>query len=491
MNPYKARKIAKWIAIIIIIAMIVTSFSFIFFIPSMMGSEGYVVYAEETNDLTDEELMQKMSNLKEYMKYIKDNYKDPVTLDMLMNGAFEGVTESLDDPYSIYYREDSVDDFINYLDGKYPGLGLRIQLVEGKCKVLNVFKGSPAEKAGIHPEDTITKVNNITTQGKTLDEILGLIKGELGTSVQISIDRNSSILIYNLKIELIQMNTVEYKLLENGIGYLEIIAFQNETDQEFKEAMSQLKSKGMKAIIIDVRDNLGGNINVTVNIADQIMPAGVVLYLKKQGNVEQAITTEGTKERVPMVLLVNEESASASEVLAAALQDSKTAILVGTTTYGKGVVQTVLDVGDDSMARVSTAYWLTPNKRNINKVGITPDYVVANYSKELKPDLLKAYKGFAPMIENSKPKKGDMGLNVFGAQQRLSLLGYTVELNGLMDDKTVTAISAFQKQSGLNPYGVLDNTTKSRLDNEALLLIYGLQQPSEDLQLKKAIELLK
>lgn len=489
MNPYKARKIAKWIAIIIVIAMIVTSFSFIFFLPSMLGSDGYVVYADENKDLTEEELLTKISTLKEYMEYIKANYKDPVTLEMLMNGAFEGVTDSLGDPYSVYFPGvQESRDFNNFIEGQYSGIGVSVEMVEGKCKVVEVFGNSPAERAGVKSGDIITRIDDVSLQEKSLEQIVNLIKGKEGISVKLTVDRNKSILMFNITREVFNVSSVKYKLLENGVGYLQILQFDNDTDQEFKNAKEDLTAQGMSSMIIDVRDNPGGIMDTVVSVAGQIMPEGVVLHIKKLGKIENTITTKGTEERIPTVLLINEQSASASEVLAGALQDSKAATLVGTTTFGKGVVQRVLDV-NDNLAKISVHYFITPNKRDIDKIGITPDYVVANYSGEIKMEMLKVYQGFAPMNEKSKPKKGDVGLNVFGAQQRLSLLGYSVDLNGIMDEKTVKAISAFQKQKGLNPYGVFDYTTKDTLDYEVLLLIYGLQF-TEDLQLQKAIELL-
>lgn len=197
--------------------------------------------------------------------------------------------------------------------------------------------------------------------------------------------------------------------------------------------------------------------------------------------------------RFPVIVLVNGGSASASEILAAALKDSGRAKLVGTQTYGKGVAQQIVSVAGESKMKLSTYYFLGPNKGSINKTGITPDYIVSNYETidaDKPSELYDKYKGFAPMIEKTKPKLGDTGLNVFGAQQRLSLLGYKLNITGVMDTDTVTAVKSLQKVKGLSPYGVLDYSTMGTLDKAALEYVSGVST-QKDLQLKKAVELLK
>ena len=225
--------------------------------------------------------------------------------------------------------------------------------------------------------------------------------------------------------------------------------------------------------------------SIPLEIADLLMPEGPITHFEQKGKIVETYHSDGlTCEEMPIVLLVNEGSASASEIIAGALQDSKTATLVGTTTFGKGVIQQVSDMKDGGTIKLSMYYFLTPNKKRIDQIGITPDHVVTN-SKNIDVKELEAnYANFAPMNEKSKPKLGDAGLNVYGAQQRLSMLGYTVNKSGIMDEATVAAVRKFQKESGLYPYGVLDYTTMHKLDKSVVEYITGVKN-NEDLQLQK------
>jgi carboxyl-terminal processing protease len=256
----------------------------------------------------------------------------------------------------------------------------------------------------------------------------------------------------------------------------------------------KLLAAGAKSFIVDVRNNPGGYVGGAVDIAEQLMPAGPIVHFQQQGEIVETYSANGTGNLdVPVVLLINEGSASASEILAAAWQDSGTAILVGMQTYGKGVAQQIIDTAGGGKAKLSMYYFLSPNKDAIDRVGVKPDYIVRNYTESdvsAAERLYDEYKGFAPMTEKSKPSLGDTGLNVFGAQQRLSLLGYGLKISGTMDGETAAAVKAFQAEQGLFPYGVLDYSTMNALDKAVLEYITGAAD-RKDLQLEKAIELLK
>lgn len=488
MDPYKTRKIAKVIAIVLALAMIITSFSFVMLVPGLFGMEGSVVYAATSDE---ENLDQQLVNLKEYMKYIHDNYKDTVDYNLLVSGAFEGVINSLGDPYSVYYGASGEgENFVESVTGEYSGVGLSVENYEGKCRVVAPLNGTPAEKSGIKSGDIITKVDGVDVTSKTLNETVTLMRGEEGTKVTLTIDRNGQVLTFTLTREKIKNVSVNYKVLDGKIGYLQITSFDNDSNQEFAAALTALKAQGIKSLIIDERNNPGGLVSTAMDIANQLMPKGPISHFMQKGTIVETYSADGTANlNMPIVLLVNEGSASASEILAGALQDSKTATLVGTTTFGKGVAQQVTDFSDGASMKLSMYYFLTPNKTVINHVGITPDYTVQNSVNENAEALAKQYLAFAPMSEKVKPKAGTVGLNVFGAQERLAMLGYTVKVSGTMDVESVAAVKKFQKESGLTSYGILDYTTMTTLDKDTIAYITGTKG-AEDLQLKKAVELL-
>lgn len=488
MNPIKARKIAKVIALIVAFAMIITSFSFVMFVPGLFGANGAVVYAAAGDVNPDRQ----MENLRKYIEYIKINFKDDVTYQQLINGAFEGVTNSLNDPYSVYYQTTGqADAFVESVSGEFSGVGVSIELYNGQCRVVAPISGTPAEKSGIKSGDIITKIDGVDISSKTLDEAAAMMRGTAGTKVTLTINRNGQVLTFPLTRAVIKTASVFYKILDHKIGYIQITSFDNDTHDEFEAALAALKKQGMKALIIDERNNPGGLVNTALSIANQLMPKGPIMHYEHKGQIIKTYSADGdSKAGYPIVMLVNEGSASSSEILAGALQDSKTAKLVGTTTFGKGIAQQVENFQEGYGVKLSTLYFLTPNKSRIDHVGITPDYIVENPANEKAEELAGEYQKFAPMIEKEKPTAGSVGLNVFGAQQRLLMLGYPVKISGSMDEATVEAVKKFQKEKGLYPGGVLDYTTMSTLDKATVSYITGADS-ARDLQLDKAIELLK
>ena len=488
MDPRRTRKIAKVIALIVALAMIITSFSFVMLIPGLFGMEGAVVYAASS----EEDLDKQLDNLKAYIEYIQKNYKDDITYDQLVNGAFSGVMESLGDPYSVYYgSSDEGKNFVESVTGEFVGVGLSLEDYNGQCRVVAPIPDTPADKSGIKSGDIVKKINGIDISKKTLDEAVSMMRGEEGTKVTLVIDRGGKTLSFTLTREKIKTVSVNYKMLDNEIGYIQITSFDNDSNVEFRLAKTALINKGAKSLILDLRNNPGGLVNTALDIANQLMPEGPITYFEQKDTILETYSADGnSKLGLPMVLLVNEGSASASEILAGALQDSKTATLVGTTTFGKGVAQQVSELSDGSTMKLSMFYFLTPNKNKIDHVGITPDYTVQNSYNADEAKLSEQYATFAPMSEKVKPKAGDVGLNVFGAQQRLAMLGYPVKVSGTMDEATVAAVTKFQSENKLYPCGILDYTTMGALDKATVYYITGTKE-GQDLQLDKAEELLK
>lgn len=488
MYSKKTKRIVKIIAIIIALAMIVTSFSFIVFLPGMSGYKDGAVYAGTQSGELDKQL----ANLKKYIEYIQENYKDPVSYDQLVEGAYQGVINSLNDPYSVYYKTtEEAEAFVESVSGEFSGVGLSLEDYNGKCRIVAPIPGTPADNSGIKSGDIVTKVDGIDIAGKTLDEAANMMRGEVDTKVTITVDRAGQTLSFTLTRAMIKVASVSSKMLDGQIGYIQIASFDNDTNVEFRTAKMSLINEGAKSLIIDLRNNPGGYVNVAVDIADQLMPAGPIFHFEHKGQIVETYSAEGSKgPDMPIVLLVNEGSASASEILAGALQDSKTATLVGTTTFGKGVAQQMGEPTEGTNIKLSKYYFLTPDKKKIDHVGLTPDYVVQNNYNEDAKKLAERYAGFASMIEKTKPQAGAIGLNVFGAQQRLEMLGYSVKTTGIMDEATVTAIKKFQQENALYPGGILDYTTMGALDKAAVELITGVKN-GVDLQLEKAIELVR
>jgi carboxyl-terminal processing protease len=260
---------------------------------------------------------------------------------------------------------------------------------------------------------------------------------------------------------------------------------------EFKAARISLANKGARAFIIDLRNNPGGLINPAVDIANQLMPEGPITHFAQKGTIVETLYASGqVATKLPIVVLVNKGTASASEILAGAFQDSGIAKVVGTTTYGKGVAQQISTLKNGATFKLSNYYFLTPNQKKIDQVGIQPDYTIDNQENAFADVLLQEYVDFAPMNEKVKPKPGSMGLNVFGAQQRLDMIGYDVPINGMMDPATVAAVHKFQKEQGLYAYGTLDYATMSTLEKATVDYITN-SKSGGDLQLEKAISLLQ
>jgi carboxyl-terminal processing protease len=507
-------KTAKAVAIIIAIAMILTSFSFVFFLPSAFAdskeAEGYATYgvinAEEdslvgatTSNATADNsskkyLEQQLSVLEQYLEFIQTYYKDEIDYGMLMDGAFQGATEVLGDPFSVYYSavEDG-ESFAEAVTGEYGGIGVGLQdTKDGKHQITKVNAGGPAEQAGLQAGDIVVKIDNKDVTAMSLNDMVLLMRGEEDTEVTITVTRSGEQKNFTMTRKIIATSCVTYKLLENNIGYLNISSFDSDVAEEYAAARAALVKSGAKSLVLDLRNNGGGIINGAVSIARDMIDTGYITYYERQGDIigsEKALGTASTS--MPTVALVNENSASATEILAGALQDNKAATLVGTTTYGKGIAQQFMTLSSGDTAKISVLYFMTPNKNKIDHVGITPDYVVRNGSQGSEA-AKNSYDAYAPMNEGSKPKAGETGLNVYGAQQRLSLLGYyTGDFTATMDTATVAALKKFQKDEGLYAYGVLDYTTKAKLETAAYSLAYGTTNVGTDLQLEKALEILQ
>ena len=313
-----------------------------------------------------------------YVKTILDKYylKD-IDEDKAVEGALKGYVESLGDPYTEYIPKDEMEDYKSDLMGNYVGVGIYMaqNTKDNTIVVLTPIKYSPAEEAGIQPGDIIKKINGVEYTGADMTAAANNIKGEEGSTVTLEIQRGQEIKTFELTRKKITTNPVIAEKLENNIGYLEVTSFDEDTAENFKAKYEELKSQGITSLIIDLRNNGGGLVEQALKIADYIVPKGedLLVTVDKDKNEKIERSEEDVLIDMPIVVLVNGNSASSSEILAGALKDLNEATVVGTTTYGKGVIQQLLTLRSGAGLKVTVEEYYTPNRTKINGVGIEPN----------------------------------------------------------------------------------------------------------------------
>ncbi|MGB7606265.1 MAG: S41 family peptidase [Lutisporaceae bacterium] len=328
------------------------------------------------SDFQDLKELQKLLSLKEY---IKDNYVDGAEDDTLITGAIKGLFESLNDPYSIYMTASEFKNLSEATSGNFGGIGVIVtKNDEGYITVVAPVEDTPGERAGIKTNDKIMKVDNTDIVGMDLDKAVDLIKGQPGTKVNLTILREnvSQPLSFEIQRELINQKAVKSKMLDNKIGYLRLSSFDEDAGKDFKNALTSLKAQNMKGLILDLRQNPGGYVRECVEIADELLDEGMVVYTEDINKERQVYSSNKGKLTVPLIILIDEGSASASEILAGAIKDRNAGLLIGTKTFGKGLVQSVEGLGDGSGVKLTTQKYYTPNGISINKIGIEPNIEV-------------------------------------------------------------------------------------------------------------------
>lgn len=302
----------------------------------------------------------------------------------LEEGIYKGMVEALDDPYSKYYTKEEYAKLQEDTSGEYAGIGVTVRqdTDSGAVVVVNILPGAPAEDVDIKPGDYITKIGDyeITTEDD-LDYLVTMIRGEVGTDVTLTVYRSSDMKTHDVTItrRQVENRTVEYQMLDDNIGYIRVTQFVGNTGDMFEEALNDLDSQGMKGLIVDLRSNPGGLLNVVVSMCDDILASGKIVY-EEDKNGKVISSYEATDDKFldkPMVVIVNGESASASEVFTGAMKDHGVATIVGENTFGKGIVQSVIPLQDGSAVKLTTAKYFTPNGNDIHKKGIAPDVEVS------------------------------------------------------------------------------------------------------------------
>ena len=325
------------------------------------------------------ESMAKLQTL--YQMIEKHYYKsDELTEEQLADGLYKGLLESLDDPYSTYYTAEEMTKLDESISGSYSGIGAYVSkdTTTGYPKIAGVISGAPAEKVGLMADDILYEADGESLQDMDLDVAVSKIRGEKGTTVHLTIVRDGELMEFDVTRDEVTSTTVEGKMLEDGIGYLYISEFKEVTPEQFEEQLKTLQDENdLKGLVIDLRNNPGGTVDAVTSIAEYLIPEGLVFYMQYPDGSTKEYSTDGSNYiGIPITVLVNGNSASASEILSSAIQDSGAGKVVGTQSYGKGVVQTAYTMTDGTAVKLTICEYFTRNGNTINKVGVTPDEVV-------------------------------------------------------------------------------------------------------------------
>ncbi len=396
----------------------------------------------------------------------------------LFEEALEGAYSALDEN-TRYIPSSDFETEIETVEGEYVGIGTTITM-DGDRFYLTPFAESPATEAGIQSADMLVSVNGIEISSKSLDEVVSLVRGEPGTYVELGIKRGSVTFTVNCERREIQINPINYHMVEDGVGYLQITSFNGNVVDFLLPALDDLEKQGARVIILDLRNNLGGEVNGALTTASQFIPnKGLIMTQTfKNEELNKSYYSMSETVRFKPVVLINEYSASASEIVAGSIQDNKAGVLVGTKSYGKGTVQTVKQVFTGGAVWYTTASYLLPNGEWIHKKGITPDYVVENSTSPLDTSGL-------PKLSYQVLHIGDSGEDVKALHASLEALGFTnLNKEGLYDEATASAIEYVQANSELFVYGVADINTQL-----ALAQMLDEAEVVNDDQLTAAIEI--
>ena len=316
-------------------------------------------------------------------------YEDEIDTEDLVEGIYAGYTASLGDPYTAYYDEESTREFMKSISGEFGGIGATVSKKADEDEILisEIYEESPAEQAGLKEGDVLLQADGHAVSGQDLETVVSWISGEPGTDVELRILRDGEELDVTVTRDVIETKTVEYEMKEDGIGYIRVEEFDKVTYDQFKAALDDLEGQGMNSLIIDLRGNPGGQLTTVTDMLKLFLPEGVIVSTKdKYGNTDE-ITCDGDHEfKKPLAVLVDGRSASASEIFSAAIQDYGVGTIVGTQTYGKGVVQQTIDLGDGTCMKITISEYYTPSGRSINGTGVTPDVEVEYEYDEDEPE---------------------------------------------------------------------------------------------------------
>lgn len=383
--------------------------------------------------------------------------KNPELATELIKAGFENLDE-----YSEFYTADEYELFTKNINHIVYGIGVIIQQTGDYVTVMKVLDDGAAASAGVMEGDKIIAVDGVNAVGESIDKVQDMVVGELNTEVKVTFLRDDREFTYTMIRGEVRGETAAYSVLEGNIGYIVIANFSENTDDEVYDILEKLDAEGIKNIILDLRDNPGGYLDSAVNIASLFVPEGVIVNTVYRSEWEnETFYSKLTAPKYKLAVLVNENTASAAEVLSSAIQDSGVGILIGKKTYGKGVIQQMFEIWDGCAFKITTGKYFTRNGKDINGDGITPDKAIENTTRKI--DLTR----YTKFDYTQKPSVGVNSQNTKAAKERLRILGYYQgEADDYFDNALFNAICDFQEQSELFPYGVLDISTQKKLQEK-------------------------
>ncbi|RYL93643.1 S41 family peptidase [Sporolactobacillus sp. THM19-2] len=428
---------------------------------------------------------QETAKIKAIHDLIEKDYFQKVDSSKLYDGAIKGMISALGDPFSSYMNAKNATAFTESLSSSFQGIGAEVQMVGNRVSVVSPIKGSPAEKAGIRPNDQIVSIDGKTTEGLDINEAVSRIRGKKGTVVKLGIRRpgTDNELSFSIKRDDIPLRTVDSRMIRQSgsqIGYIAITQFNEKTDQEFADALTSLEKQKLQGLIVDVRGNPGGYLQAVEKIANLIVPnqKPIVQIEDRQGKRQPFYSTSNKKKNYPIVGLIDGGSASASEILAGALKQAGGYRLVGEKSFGKGTVQQGIQLSDKSELKLTTNKWLTPDGDWIHKKGVQPTIQVK------QPDYFYA----APLVlkKDQVLKPDQTSSHIADAQKMLKAAGFDPKrADGYFSRETTRAVSAFQKDVSLPVTGNIDQKTAEALQAATLKAIAS---PKNDRQLSAAVQ---
>lgn len=472
------------------------TFSFIMMVVALiLATAGLTVFAltfgEEKAVEVNSPERREFQKLYSAYDEIQSKYYEDVDTEQLVNGAINGMVDSLGDPYSDYMNEEEAAQFMEGISSSFQGIGAEVQERNGYITVVSPIKNSPAEKAGVLPNDQIIAVDGESIQGFSTTEAVMLIRGEKGTEVTLTIVRGESQDPIDVTIvrDEIPIETVYSEMIGDNVAHIQITSFSRETYNELLTAIEEMENEGMEAMVIDVRQNPGGLLESALEISNLFIDEGKGMFEVEAKGQEPEIylATEGDKIRIPVTLLIDGGSASASEILAGAMSESADIQLVGEKTFGKGTVQTANDLADGSNLKFTTARWLTPDGNWIHEKGIQPDVEVAY------PDYMTL-----PYLDSElELKDGTISEQVRTAEQMLEALGYEVgEVDGVFEDEMLAAVESFQEDQELEVTGVLTGDSifalmdalREKIEEDDPMLLEAKKLVMEEAGIEAAVE---
>ena len=367
---------------------------------------------EKEASVTEEDIYKYMEQVATIFTIVEKNYVDPVEKKKLIYGAMKGIVGELD-PHSQFMDPDIHKEMKIETEGEFGGLGIEITVRDDQLTIIAPIEGTPAHRAGLKTGDKIIKIEEERTKDLTLMEAVSKLRGKPGTKVHLTVVRsNQKILEFDIVRDVIRVESIkDEEIIEDGIGYIRIVQFQEQTGRDFEKILSDLEARGMKALILDLRNNPGGLLKTAIDVADKFIEGGQVI-VSIQGrlpsqNVVFKSRERATHKKYPMVILINGGSASGAEIVAGALRDYKKAILLGEKTFGKGSVQSVIPMADGSALRLTTAKYFIPSGVTIHGLGIEPDILVDISDEDEVKLALKKYRKLEKMLSEGEQENKD------------------------------------------------------------------------------------